>query len=182
VAEVRSDAQRNRARILEAAYRALSDDPQVSLNAVARLAGVGAGTLYRHFPNREALLLAVNEAEIEALVASVDPLLAEHAPLDAFRRWVRRLAAVVRVKHGLGEALTSPAAQAAIDANTAPVTAAIGRLLAAAAARGEIRAGVDPADVLLLLGALWRVPSDAAGLARADRMLELVIASLRPAG
>jgi AcrR family transcriptional regulator len=177
----RADAQRNRARILEVAHPALADDPNVSLNTVARLAGVGAGTLYRHFPNREALLLAVYQEEIDSLVAAVEPMLAEQPPLDAFRTWVRRLAADLRIKHGLGEALTSPAAQAAMDANTAPVTDAIGRFLEAAAARGDVASGADPGDVLLLLGALWRVPADAAGLERADRMLEMVIGSLRAA-
>lgn len=181
----RADAQRNRQRILAVAYRAFAADPDVSLNAIAKLAGVGAGTLYRHFPTREALLLAVYQEELASLVASVDRLLRERPPLDAFRVWVRELAAQTRVKHGLGEALASPAARAAIDANYAPVHAAIQRFLDAAAARGEVRDGIEPSDVLLLLGALWRVPDGDAGLRQADRMLELVVDSLappRPAG
>jgi AcrR family transcriptional regulator len=178
----RADAARNRARILDAAYAAFSDDADASMNAVAKRAGVGAGTLYRNFPTREDLLLAVYAAEIDALVGSVDALLAEHAPLDGFRIWVRRLAEQTRMKHGLGEALASPAAQAVIDATYAPVTAAIGRFLGAAADRGDIRTGADPYDVLLLISALWRVPPGEAGLVQADRLLELVIGSLTTPG
>jgi AcrR family transcriptional regulator len=175
----RADAQRNRARILEVAAEAFTADPDVSLNAIAKRAGIGAGTLYRHFPNREVLLLTVYQEEIDALSGAVDRSLAEREPLDAFRDWSRRLAALVRTKHGLGEALATPAAQAIIDATYDPVTSAIGRLLEAAAARGDIRPGADPGDVLLLLSALWRVPSGEAGLVQADRILELIVESLR---
>lgn len=175
----RADAQRNRARILEVALPAFAADSQVSLNAIAKLAGVGPGTLYRHFPTREALLLAVYQEEIDALGASVDRLLDKKPPLDAFSTWARKLAELVRVKHGLGEALESPAVKAAIDATYAPVTAAIQRLLDAAEATGVIRGDVDASDVLLLLSALWRVPPGREGLTQADRILEMIVASLR---
>jgi AcrR family transcriptional regulator len=166
-------------RILDVAYAAFADDPEVSLNAIAKSAGVGPGTLYRHFPAREALVLAVYQAEVASLVASVDDLLLRGEPLDAFRTWARRLAAQARLKHGLGEALTGAAAQAAIGATWEPVSGAISRLLAAAEERGDVRGGIDPTDVILLLSALWRVPSGEAGLAQADRLLELIIAAMR---
>jgi AcrR family transcriptional regulator len=179
MAEVaRADAQRNRARILEVASAAFAADPEASLNSVAKQAGVGAGTLYRHFPTREDLILAVYAEEIDALADGVARSLTERAPLDAFRIWARRLAAQARVKHGLGDALATPTAQAVIDATYAPVTSAIEQLLGAAEARGDIGPGWDPSDVLLLLSALWRVPAGEAGLAQADRMLEMIIASL----
>lgn len=174
----RADAQRNRARILAVALPAFTEDPQVSLNAIAKRAGVGPGTLYRHFPTRDALLLAVYQEEIETLGASVERLLDQNPPLDAFRAWVRRLAELVRVKHGLGEALESPAAKAVIDATYEPVTGAIRRLLDAAATTGDIRADIDAGDVLLLLSALWRVPPGPAGLTQADRILDLIVDSL----
>lgn len=176
----RADAQRNRARILDVALSAFAEDPQVSLNAIAKLAGVGPGTLYRHFPTREALLLAVYQEEIAALGASVEPLLEQKPPLEAFRTWARRLAELVRVKHGLGEALESPAAKAVIDATYEPVTGAIRRLLDAAEAHDDIRADIDAGDVLLLLSALWRVPAGAAGLTQADRILDMILDSLAP--
>ncbi|SDO68086.1 DNA-binding transcriptional regulator, AcrR family [Nakamurella panacisegetis] len=175
----RADAQRNRARILEVAYPAFAADPEVSLNAIAKLAGVGPGTLYRHFPTREALVLAVYQEEVANLVASVDGLLLERDPLDAFRAWARGLAAHARMKHGLGEALTSDAAQAVIGATWGPVSGAIATLLNAAVARGDIRVGIDPNDVILLLSCLWRVPPGEAGLVQADRLLEMIIAALR---
>ncbi len=175
----RADAQRNRSRILDVAYTAFAADPDVSLNAIAKLAGVGPGTLYRHFPTREALLLAVYQEEVEHLVASVDDMLSTSEPLDAFRAWARRLAAHARLKHGLGDALTGAAAQAVIGATWGPVSGAIARLLDAAAAQGDIRNGVDPNDVVLLLSSLWRVPEGEAGLVQADRLLEMIIASLQ---
>lgn len=176
----RADAQRNRARILEVAYRAFSEDPDVSLNSIAKAVGVGAGTLYRHFPTREALLLAVYQQEVEHLVASVDRMLEEEEPVDAFRSWARKLAAYARLKHGIGEALTSREAQEVIGATWTPVGQAIARLLAAAAERGEFRDDVDPDDVILLLSSLWRVPAGEAGLRQADRLLELIVDALRP--
>lgn len=177
----RSDAVRNRDRILEVAAVALADDPSVSLNTIAKRAGVGAGTLYRHFPTREALLLAVYQEEVAALVASVGGLLADHAPLDAFRVWSRRLAAQARIKHGLGDALTSATAQAVIEAAWGPVSSAIRELLDAAAASGDVRALIEPADVVLLLSALWRVPPGEEGLTQAERLLELIVSALRSA-
>jgi len=177
--EQRADAQRNRAHLLDVARDALAADPDASLNAIAKRAGVGAGTLYRHFPTREDLLLNVYRHEIESLSDAVARSLEQQDPLDAFRDWSRRLAALVRTKHGLGDALSSPSAQAIIDETYGPVTAAIGQLLNAAAARGEARPGLDPSDVLLLLSGLWRVPSGTAGLEQADRLLELVVDSLR---
>lgn len=177
----RADAQRNRARILEVAYGAFAEDPDVSLNAIAKLVGIGAGTLYRHFPTREALMLAVYRDEVEQLVGAVEDLLQHEDPLDAFRTWSRRLAAYARIKHGLGEALTSAEAQAAIGASWAPVREAISRLLVAAEARGDVRPDVEPDDVILLLSSLWRVPPGERGLEQADRLLELLITSLRPA-
>ena len=177
----RADAQRNRARILEVAYSAFAADPAVSLNAIAKLAGVGPGTLYRHFPTRDALLLAVYRSEIDSLGGLVRRLLDDQPPLTAFRNWARRLAELVRVKHGLGDALASPTAQAVIDATYGPVTSAIGELLRAAETTGDVRAGVDPADVLLLLSALWRTPAGDEGLAQAERILDMVVDSLAPA-
>jgi AcrR family transcriptional regulator len=176
---MRADALLNRERILDVAYPAFAQDPKVSLNTIAKLAGVGAGTLYRHFPTREDLLLAVYQQEIQSLVAAVRDVLAEHPPLDAFRVWLLRLADLVRVKHGLGEALQTAAAQHVVNATAPPVTAAVGVLLETCEQAGEVRAGIDPADVLLLMGCLWRVEPGEAGQQQARRLLELAIHGLR---
>ncbi|MFJ3033523.1 TetR/AcrR family transcriptional regulator [Curtobacterium pusillum] len=174
----RADAQRNRERILDVAAGAFADDPGVSMNQIAKQSGVGAGTLYRHFPTREDLLLAVYAHEIDGLAAAVEDSLAEQSPLDAFRYWARRLAGYVRIKHGLGDALTTASAQSLIDSTYAPVTGAIQRFLDAGVATGDVRPDVRASDVLIMLGALWRVPETPEGLEQADRLLELVVASL----
>lgn len=175
----RSDALRNRDRILSVAYEALSDDPDVSLNTIAKLAGVGPGTLYRHFPTREDLILALYQHEVQAVVDSVPQVLAEREPLDALRVWFLRLAEYVRLKHGLGEALHTVTAQNVINDTYAPVTAAVGQLLIAAEQAGQVRSGLDPADVLLLMGFLWRVAPGKAGGHQAERILDIVILGLQ---
>ncbi|BBA97622.1 putative TetR family transcriptional regulator [Actinacidiphila reveromycinica] len=179
-AQQRSDALKNREAILQVAHEALAESPAASLNSIAKRAGVGAGTLYRHFPTREALVLEVHRHDVDRLVASVPGTLAAHAPLDALRTWFTTLAAYVRIKHGLGEALHSAAAQEVVSASWPPVTAAVGRLLDACEQAGEVRPGIDPVDVIMLLSCLWRTPDTPDGAAQADRLLELAINGFRP--
>ncbi|MBV2357671.1 TetR/AcrR family transcriptional regulator, partial [Streptomyces sp. J2-1] len=171
---------KNREAILQVAHDALAESPDASLNSIAKRAGVGPGTLYRHFPTREALILAVYRHDIDRLVDSVPEVLAAHPPLDALRHWFLTLAAYVRLKHGLGEALHTAAAQEIVDATYAPVTGAIARLLAACEAAGDVRPGLDPADVLMLMSCLWRTPATPEGTAQAARLLELAVAGFRP--
>jgi AcrR family transcriptional regulator len=175
----RSDARANRERLLEVARDALRESPDASLNSIAKRAGVGAGTLYRHFPNREALVFAVYRDDVERVCAKAPSLLAKHPPVEALRLWFEALSAAIRTKHGLGEALNSPEARKAIDESYAPVNAAIAELLAAGEAAGELKPGLDPGDVLLLMSFLWRTADDKAGRAQAKRTLDLVLAGLR---
>lgn len=172
----RADAQRNRARILDAAAAALAADPAASLNAIAKAAGVGAGTLYRHFPAREDLVLALYGHEVERLAGTVDDLLATTAPPAALRTWFLQLAELVHLKHGLGDALDTAAAREAIDATYAPVLGAIRTMLDAGEETQDFRPGLDPSDVLLLMSSIWR----AAGPAQAERLADTVVAALRP--
>jgi AcrR family transcriptional regulator len=176
----RSDAQQNRERILSVAYAAFSDDPDVSLNTIAKLAGVGPGTLYRHFPTREDLILALYQHEVQAVVDSVPQVLVEREPLDALRVWFLRLAEYVRLKHGLGEALYTAAAQNVIGETCTAVNAAIAQLLDAAEQAGQVRTDLDPSDVLLLMGFLWRVEPGKPGPHQGERILDIVIQGLRP--
>ncbi len=97
---VRSDARENRARILEVARQAFEDEGEVSLNQIAHRANVGPGTLYRHFPTREALVLAVYQFEVTQLAESAPDLLATDPPLEGLRRWTRELVKSMRMKHG----------------------------------------------------------------------------------
>jgi AcrR family transcriptional regulator len=176
----RSDALKNREMILRVAHDALAESRDASLNSIAKRAGVGAGTLYRHFPTREALILEVHRHDMDRLVDSVPELLATRAPLDALRQWFTTLATYVRIKHGLGEALHSAAAQEVVSASWPPVTAAVGQLLEACERAGEVRPGIDPVDVIMLMSCLWRTPENPDGAAQADRLLELAIDGFRP--
>ena len=176
---MRADAAKNREHILAVAREALREAGDASLIGIARRAGVGPGTLYRHFPTREALLAAVYKDDVERLVRSVPQVLAEHAPLDAFRVWFRTLADFVQLKRGLGEALQTPVLQEVTDSAYAPVASAVGELIAACIADGTMREGLDPEDVLLMMSFMTRVEPASAAAARADRAMELAIYGLR---
>jgi AcrR family transcriptional regulator len=176
----RSDAQQNREHILRIAHEAFAEDGAVSLNSIAKRAGIGAGTLYRHFPTREALILAVYRHDVQRLVDSVSDVLAKNPPLQAFRVWFHTLADYVRLKHGLGEALRSAAVQDAISETYQPVVTAVKQLIDACVADGSMRSNLDPDDVLLLMGFMWRVDAGADGRKQAARIMEVVIDGLRP--
>lgn len=179
---LRTDAQENRARILEVARDALAASADVSLNSIAKQAGVGAGTLYRHFPNRDALVLAVYRNEIERLVEWVPELLAERPPLVALRSWIERLAFYVKIKHGLGDALSGATRENIVGETYGPVVGAIGVLLRACEEGGVVRGGLDADDVLLLVGCLWRVGSGEGAEAQGRRLLDLIMAGLSSGG
>jgi AcrR family transcriptional regulator len=175
----RQAAARNRASILEVAHDLLAESASVSMNEIAKRAGVGPGTLYRHFPTREDLILAVYRHDVARLVDSVDDVLAKRPPLEAFTTWFETLAAYVRVKHGLGEALHNAAVHDAVNETYAPVQAAAGRLLDACVADGAVRPGLDPADILLLMGFLWRVAPNSDGIAQGRRLTQIVLDGIR---
>jgi len=175
----REAAARNRAAILETAHALLAESADVSMNEIAKRAGVGAGTLYRHFPAREDLILAVYRHDVRKLVDSVDEVIAAYPPLEAFTTWFETLAAYIRVKHGLGEALHNAAIQNAIDETYKPVVAAVTKLLDACVADDSVRHGLDPADVLLLMGYLWRVAPDENGVRQGRRLTQIVLDGIR---
>jgi AcrR family transcriptional regulator len=175
---LRADARDNRDRILEVARDALAADPEASLNSIAKAAGVGAGTLYRHFPTREALVVGVYRNDIDALVALAPKLLAVHAPLDAFRRWCDRLVKLGKLKHGFADLLHAATSERDFQETYGPMLDAVRKLMTACESAGEIRAGADAEDVLMLFGLLWRIPPTAAGEARVKRLLALVFRGL----
>ncbi len=175
----RADAQRNRERVLAAARDAFAASPDASLNSIAKSAGVGAGTLYRHFPTREALVLAVYRKEIAALVDLAPTLIAARPPLDAFRVWCDRLADYGRMKHGLAEVLHTAITARDHDETYWPMVGAIDRLLKACAGARAFRPGVDAEDVLLILGFLWRIKPGPGSKAQARRLIDLLIDGLR---
>lgn len=175
----RSDAQANRARILEVARDLLTEDGDTSLNSIAKTAGVGPGTLYRHFPNREALVLAVYRTEVQRLVDWAAELLKKEPPLAAMRLWFKRLGAQIRIKRGLGDALGAAAHDSITNETYGPVIGAIELMLRAGEEDGSIRTGLDPDDVLMLMSCVWRTPTGRAGDKQANRLLELALDSVR---
>jgi AcrR family transcriptional regulator len=176
---LRADAQQNRQRIIEVAREAFAESADASLNSIAKKAGVGAGTLYRHFPTREALVLAVYRYDVQQLADAAAALLAEHPPLTALRMWFERLAYCGRIKHGLADALQAATSDGLADEAYEPLVGAIGTLLAACERAGRIRPGLVPDDVLLLLGFLWRIDDGDGAAAKASRLLGLVMDALR---
>ena len=178
----RKAAARNRVAIIEAAHELFAQNPLVPLSDVAKRAGVGAGTLYRHFPAREDLILAAYQHDIERLTATAEEVLARQSSAKAaFIEWFETLAAYVRIKHGLGDALHSAAAQDVIDASWGPTSAAVRKLADACVAEGTIAPGHDPADIIMLMSFLWRVANNEQGAAQGRRLIAAVFAGLQAA-
>lgn len=173
----RADAAANRARIIEAARPLVIGSLDFKLNEVAKTAGVGQGTLYRHFPTRDDLLAAVYRADVDALVAAAPVLLTEHPPLDALRRWFLELAAYARVKRGVLAAVTAKAGSDIAGPSKARIGDAITTLLDAGKADGAIRPDADARDVMLLIGNLTQL-DDSEWDDRAPRLLDIVLDGL----
>ena len=178
----RADAARNRARVLEAAKVVLgAGGPQARLDAVAREAGVGIGTLYRHFPTREALFEAVYRQEVEQLVELARQLGACPAPVAALRRWLHANVEFVATKKGMAAALAIAAhGSTELSAYTAEhLTGAVRHLMDRAAAAGELRADIGPEDVLRMLVALCHGSGAAGWQANVLRLLDVFVDGLR---
>src|SRR5436190_11426464 len=155
VRKLRADAVRNRERVLEAAKAVFSaGGAEASLEAVARRAGVGIGTLYRHFPTREALYEAVYRREVEQLAELAKHLVeTEIAPIEALRSWLRAGVEFIATKKGMAAALAMAAhgSSELVAYSLDRLTRAVGELLQRAAAAGEVRADIDPEDLLRTL-------------------------------
>lgn len=180
---VRADRLRNRERLLAAATEVFNEHgPDASLDEIARRAGVGNATLYRHFPQRLELLEAVYRDQVEELCASANRLRDTRPPVEAFETWLREYTGNLARRHGLAVTL-----KAALGAESKPVTgyrdalrAAAGSLLAGAQKAGAVRADVDLLDLLTLVHGVSLVadhsPQDPDQL---DRLLAIVLAGLR---
>ncbi|MBO4226709.1 TetR/AcrR family transcriptional regulator [Bradyrhizobium neotropicale] len=182
VRKPRADAVRNRERVLEAAKAVFSaGGPEASLEAVARHAGVGIGTLYRHFPTREALYEAVYRREVDQLGDLAEQLNEEADPVEALRHWLHANVQFVATKKGMAAALAlvahgSPELHAySLDR----LTKAIAALLARAVAAGEIRADISAEDVLRALIGLCYMHDQAGWQSTVLRLLDVFIDGLR---
>jgi AcrR family transcriptional regulator len=178
---LRADARRNRDRLLEVAVRALSrDGPEVTLDAIAKEAGVGIGTLYRHFPTREALIDAAYRSELARLCDSAGDLLRDMPPDQALRAWMDRFADYMTAKRGMGDALRALIASGGdpFSESRARLTAAVTTLLRAGAEAGTLRPDVSSDDVLVGLNGI-SLATDPERRDQAGRLLDLLMDGLR---
>lgn len=179
---LRSDAQRNRERILEVALVELTRSADAPLSAIARKAGVGQGTFYRNFPSREALVLEVYRYEVQQVAETAAQLLCTRPPGVALREWMDRLAQYAMAKAGLAGALREATAAAPGTLKSlahGPLTEAVTLLLAANEKEGTIRPGVTSDDFMLAIAGLWMIDPHSDWQSRAGRLLDLVMDGLR---
>jgi AcrR family transcriptional regulator len=178
---VRADAKRNIDSLLEAAKAVFATSGvDAPAKEIADLAGVGVGTLYRHFPQRSDLVKAVFEREVDACADAAPALIAAHEPGEALARWVHRYTEFVATKRGLAAALHSgdPAFDALPGYFRERLEPALGSLLAGAAASGEIRDDISPRYLLHAVANLC-MPVAGEGVAYSQRMVGLLIDGLR---
>jgi AcrR family transcriptional regulator len=178
----RADAIRNRERVLEAAKVVLgAGGPEASLEAVARAAGVGIGTLYRHFPTREALFEAVYRREVQHLADLAKQLKEEAQPVDALRHWMRSNVTFVATKKGMSAALALAAYKNSelFSFSFDQLTRAVGELLDRAIATGEIRDDISPEDLLRALVGMCYMHDQPGWQASVLRLVDVSIDGLR---
>ena len=179
---LRADAQRNRDKLLSAATAAFAEDGEdVALETVAARAGVGIGTLYRHFPSRDALIVAAYHHEVDALCAAAEDLLGSQPADEALRAGAERFADYIAAKRSIANALrTAVASDSPLVADTRErILGALGLLLDAGVAAGTLRADADPEDVMRVIHAIWYLPGGPEWRDDVGRMLGLVIDGLR---
>lgn len=179
---LRADARRNRERILEAAVRAFAEKgPDVAIDTIAKAAGVGSATLYRHFPTREALVEAAYRNELARVCDSATTLLAEHAPDRALRLWMDRFIDYVAAKQGMADALRAAVASGAdpFAETLDKLGTALTTLLHAGADAGLVRRDIDPLDVGFSLAGVALITSAPDQRERAGRLLDLLLDGLR---
>src|ERR1700761_4247480 len=178
----RADAERNRARLLETAKAAFAEKGSAaSLDEIARTAGVGAGTLSRHFPTRDALVAAVYRNETEQLVSAADRLAEMQPPVAALREWLLLFVDYIATKHGMSELLNSMVGGTSelYSASTAQMTLAISKLVDRAVASGDIRLDLDPLDLLRALAGVANIGLGSDGERAAKRLVDILIAGVR---
>lgn len=178
----RADAQRNRDRLVAVARTVFAAQDAVTLEGIAREAGVGIGTLYRHFPTREDLVEAVYAAELDEVTGAVAGLVRDLPPGAALRAWMGRYAAFVATKRGMLDTLRAAWASGrlATPSTRERITEAVATLLAHGASAGALRGDVAADDVVvLLIGVLMAQPGDAP-TDQTERLLDLIFDALRP--
>nr|WP_206323925.1 TetR/AcrR family transcriptional regulator [Streptomyces sp. HNM0574] len=166
---------------MEVATAELTRAENTPLSTIAKKAGVGQGTFYRNFPDREALVLEVYRYEVQQVADAADQLLATRAPDRALREWMDRLARFAMTKAGLADAIRQATSGPACleKPRYTPVTDAAGRLLRAGEEAGTIRPGVTADDFFLAIAGLWQVAPQEGCHPRLTRLLDLIMDGLR---
>ena len=180
---LRADASRNRDTLLAAATRAFATaDQETSMRAIAREAGVGIATLYRHFPTREALVHAVYHDQVERLTAGARDLLGQLRPAEAMRRWMDLFGDWLMTKHGMIHTLLAmiESGEIALAQTRAELLAVITTILEAGRAAGDLRADITAEDIAASLIGIFTVAGKPEQRAQADRLLDLLMDGLRP--
>ncbi|WP_431324180.1 TetR/AcrR family transcriptional regulator [Rhizobium sp. YTU87027] len=179
---LRADARRNRDKLIEAAAAAFAaSGVETSLEEIARKAGVGIGTLYRHFPTREHLVEVVYRRELEALATAARELAASHSPDVALEEWMHRFVGYIAAKRGMAGSL-----KILMDSNASLFAEGSGilrgaadGLLRAAADQGFIRSDIDTTDLLHALSSIYSLPASPEWRDRSNRLIGLLMDGLR---
>lgn len=180
--KARSDGQRNRELLIRVAKDAFTEEGAgVSLDSIAKKAGVGAGTLYRHFPTRESLLEAVYRAEVDMLAEAAERFCREKPPLEALRSWLLLFVDHLATKKVIAPALNGLVCRSTVfEQSMAKVHAAIETIYARAVEAGDMRADLDPVDHLrAIVGVTYFGPSDD-WKQSATRLVDILIQGSRP--
>jgi AcrR family transcriptional regulator len=179
----RADALRNRERILEIAKHAFTKSgANISLDDVAKKAGIGAGTLYRHFPTRDALLEAVYRTEVEKLSAAQQKFAETMSPVEALRAWMLLFVDYIAAKQIIAPALNTIVGGPSklFEATGTLIKGAIHALVERAIESGDIRPDLDPLDLLRALVGVSNVASGPGWVQSARRVVDILILGSRP--
>ena len=185
VRALRADASRNRDTLLAAATRAFaSSEAEPSMRAIAREAGVGIATLYRHFPTRESLVDAVYHDQVERLTVGARELLAAFRPAEAMRRWMDLFGDWLMTKHGMIHTLLAmiESGEIALAHTRAELLDVITSILEAGRAAGDLRVDVTAEDIAASLLGIFTVAGKPGQRPQADRLLDLLMDGLRAGG
>jgi AcrR family transcriptional regulator len=183
VRKPRTDAQRNRERILEKAKEAFTRfGANASLDEIAKQAGVGPGTLYRHFPTRDALLEAVYRTEVEKLAAAEKKFAETMPPIEALRAWMLLFVDYIATKHLIAPALNAHVGGPTklYEGSRSQIQGAIESLVKRAIKSGDIRKDLDAFDLLRALVGVSNVASNTDWLQSARRLVDILIRGSRP--
>jgi AcrR family transcriptional regulator len=179
--KARSDAERNRVLLLETAKALFAEKGSAAgLEEIARAAGVGIGTLYRHFPTRDVLVEAVYRNETEQLMAAAMRLAEEHPPVKALREWLFLFVDYMVIKHGMAEALKSLVGGTSdlYATSGVQIKKAIATLVDNATASGDVRLAIEPLDLLRALAGVATIATGPTGTQAAKQLVDILLAGI----